>query len=137
MSIRINTKTFDVVEGEILLPKRSTQRFASPSSEHAGVQVLPSMATPFSLNLTRYNHANLLQAELDYGRNLVGNLVSLTFNGIVYEWIQYRLRFLVLDVQPSRTAVLPFASGSRNGVAFTYDPASVVVAVYTFQAVPL
>lgn len=136
MSLRINTKYFDVMQGEILLPRRSTERFSSPSTPQAGIQVLPAMGPPFTLELTRYNAKSLLQAELDYGRSLIGSIVSLTFNGVVYDYLPYRCKFAVLDVTPSRTDTLLMASGSRGGVTYTYAPASIVVANYTFQAVP-
>lgn len=136
MSFLIDNRYFDVMQGEIILPRRSTERFASPSAPHAGLQVLPTMGPTFSLELTRFNAKNLLQAEIDAGNALIGALVRFTFNGVVYDRLPYRCRFAVLAFQPTRTDTLLMAAGSRNGVAFKFEPACIVVGSYTFQAVP-
>lgn len=127
----------DIVEGEILLPQRSTERFVTPGAPHAGIQVLPVQGSPFTLQVTRYTPAGQLQAEADWFRSLIGNVVRLRFNSIEYDLLPYRLRFAVLDTQLTESRVIPFASGSRAGVPYQFAPAGIVRVSVTLQSVPL
>lgn len=132
MSFQIGAKYFDKVEGEIMLPQQSTQRYTTPASSMPGVQVLPGIGPPFTLTLWRYNADTAILGELNYGRFTVGNIVALIAMGIDYESIGFR--FVCLDYQLQRTEFPLYAAGSRGASFVEHSPASLVVAAYTFQA---
>lgn len=135
--IRIAGIPFDTYDGEIQLPKRSTHRFSSPVVPYAGLQVLPPSGPPFTLRLTRFASADTLQAEVDRLNASVGNVVPIIDDGIVYEFLPHRLLFAILDVQVVESSRIVHAAGSRDGIPYSFSPASKVVANITFQAVPI
>jgi len=137
MTIRIGIADFDSHDGEILLPQRSTHRFQSPAYEYAGVQILPKAAPPFTLKCIRMVSPANLQNDVDVITASVGQIVPIIHDGIVYEQLPYRLRFIVLDVQIIETRRLVLATGSRFGTPFTISPAAQITAGLTLQAVPL
>lgn len=137
MTIRIGIVDFDSHDGEILLPQRSTHRFQSPAYAYAGVQVLPAAAPPFTLKCIRLTSTVNLQPDVDAITASVGQVLPIIHDGIVYEQLPYRLRFILLDVQVIETRRLVLATGSRFGTAFAIGPAAQITVGLTLQAVPL
>lgn len=128
---------FDVMEGEIQLPRFGTETFQSASTPYGGVQVLPSRAPQFKLQLTRYSHAADYQREMALGPSMVGSLISINLNGVIYDYLPHRCRFVVLEADIVKSQILPLACGSRRGIDYTFDPACMVVTAFTLQAVPM
>ncbi len=135
--IRIAGIPFDTYDGEIQLLKRSTHRYSSPVVPYAGIQVMPVSSPAFTLRLTRFAPADTLQHEVDRLNASVGNVVPIIDDGIVYEFLPYRLLFAILDVQIVASSRIVHAAGSRDGIAYSFSPAAKVVANITMQAVPL
>lgn len=137
MTIAINGIHFDIYDGEIQLPKRSTHRYSSPAVPYAGIQVLPPSGPPFTLRLTRFAPSNQLQFDVERFNAAVGNIVSIIDNGIVYEFLPYRLLFAILDVQIVEASRIVHAAGSRLGIPYSYTPAAKTITNFTLQAVPI
>jgi len=135
--IRIAGIPFDTYDGEIQLPKRSTHRYNSPVVPYGGIQVMPISGPAFTLRLTRFAAADTLHHELDRLNASVGNVVPIIDDGIVYEFLPYRLLFAILDVQIVESSRIVHAAGSRDGIPYSFSPAAKVVANITFQAVPI
>lgn len=136
MTIRIGIADFDSHDGEILLPQRSTHRFQSSAFAFAGVQVLPPTAPPFTLKCTRLTSPAFLQSDVDTITASVGQVLPIIHDGIIFEQLPYRLRFILLDVQLIETRRLHLATGSRWGTPFTYNPGAQIQVALTLQAVP-
>jgi hypothetical protein len=137
MTLRIGTMDFDSFDGEILLPQRSTHRFESPAVAYAGVQVLPNSAPPFALKCIRMTPAALLVSDAEIINASVGQIVPIVHDALVYEYLPYRLVFIVLSIQINETRKLPLVSGSRYGTPYTYTPGGQITTTITLQAVPL
>ena len=137
MTIRSGIADFDSHEGEILLPQRSTHRFESPAFAFAGVQLMPRTAPPFTLKCLRHVSPVNLQSDVDIITASVGQVLPIIHDGIVYEQLPYRLRFIVLGVNIVETRRLILAAGSRFGSPYTISPAAQITASITMQAVPL
>jgi len=137
MTTRIGIADFDSIEGEILLPQRSTHRFESSAFAYAGVQVLPVSAPPFTLKCIRMTPIAALQSDVAIITASVGQVLPIIHAGITYELAPYQLRFIVLDVNIIETRRLVLATGSRFGVPYTYTPAAQITAALTLQAVPI
>lgn len=138
MSFTINGYQFNHREGQLHLPKRATEVFASPANPYIGVQVLPPMSPPSKLTLKKYAVRGALAVNRNVQLESVGQIVTIIDeHGINYTHHPYRLLWLVADVTLVTADIIPAAHGYLGNVAFDYAPASRVVTEWTLYPLPM
>lgn len=136
MTLTIGATAFDRYDGDILLPRRTTSRFASPVQPYAGIQVLPEYAPPFTLECIRYTAEGSLSYEREVIERSIGQVLPVVDDGEMYEMLPWRVVFAILDAAVTST-VVPLAMGSRYDIPFVLRPAGIIQATITMQAVPI
>jgi hypothetical protein len=135
MITSIDGYLFATCQGTVQLARRSTSRFVSAATQSPGVQVAPSMSTPFELRLTKYIPPALGQANVEYQLDQIGKIVLLRNNGIDYIRPPYRLRFVVLAITIDDSRAIVHASGYTGQTSYSMSPAWRIISRWTLQAV--
>lgn len=135
----LNTTPFEWRRGEVQLPQRDAEAFASPTANHVGLQVSGERSPAFSLMLKKFAPGTQCDLELlkTLFRVLNGQVVQLRIDGVNHllpQWGGYR--FAIQESRIVDSGISPHISGYHDGRPFKYEPGSWVMANVTMYAVP-
>lgn len=134
----VNQYGYQHRRGELNLPTRSANVYASPANPYIGAQILPPQSTPSKLTLSRYD----VRLNLAVNRNLqlatIGQIVSITDeHGIRYHHVPYRLNWFVADVRVVTEDIIASFDGYEGSVRVEYKPASRLITEWTIYPIPV
>ena len=135
MTLIVDGFAFDNYDGVIQLPRQRVAVFSPAHVAYSGTQLFPLVGDPFTIEVTRFETAANLQATVNSILLKHGVLGVVSRDGLDFSLTPYFLLFHV-EVEIVSATIVGQVITHRNGVNYTYSPASMVKAKLTMRANP-